>query len=81
MEPASASRSARLLLGLKQLPAACSSSQLRHIQTRRIRGSGIPRESAASLWLVAERHTAVPDSHGPGPSDEQGFLFLLSLTG
>lgn len=48
MEPASASRSARLLLGLKQLPAACSSFQLRHIQTRRIRGSGIPRISCFS---------------------------------
>lgn len=64
MEPVSASRSAPLLLGLKQLTAA--SFQLSHVQTFTISEFGIPREPAALLWLVAERHTAVPDSHGPG---------------
>lgn len=77
MEPVSASRSAQLLLGLKQLTEA--SFQLSHTQTFTISESGIPREPAAFLWLLAESHTAVPDSHGPSPSDKQGFLFMLSV--
>lgn len=75
MEPVSASSPAQLLLRLKCQQPILS---LQSGPSNRISESKILNELAAFL-RQQQRHAAVPDSHGPYPSDKHGLLFILSV--